>query len=688
MTAPSRPADLFRAGSAIRIVVATAAAYLVGSWIGLQLRLPPAIPSVIWPPNATVTAILLFVPVRRWWCVLLGAACAHFAIQLPMWPPALVAGLFLTNCSEALIGAAGVRYLSDRPSSLNTLRRVAIFIVMSGLLAPFVSSFLDAAVVTLVNREDYWTVWKLRFFSNVLAQLAIVPAIAGLLNTGRAVLRWPLRSWLEAAAVGAGLIAVATAVAFDVGHVGLTSAPLSPFLPLLLWAAVRFGSAGVGVSLLGMALLAVIGALYGDGLFPMVPPDARIRTLQIFLISAAVPLLCVGALVEERRKTATALQVSDALKSTILTSIPSLVAVIDRNGRIVTVNESWQSARQDGVMSEFSGEPDASYLDVWAAAATGGSATARAGFDGIKSVLDGDAPGYSLEYCSDGRGDTAWWMMSVVPLKRPEGGAVITHTNITARKRAEMEAQQSRDELSHAGRVWVMGELTASLSHQLGQPLTGITANALAGHRFLDTNPPNVAEVHEILSDIEADAQRASEVTRAIREMLAKDVAADELLDINGVVRDTLTLVSSEASTKGVTQLLQLAPQLRFVRGKRVQLRQLVLNLAMNAIEAMDGADPRTGSRVLTVRSEPVGTTHVQVSLLDTGCGLPEGAEEQIFEPLFTTKPSGMGMGLPIARTIVQAHGGTISADHRDVGGAIFRFTLPVSVEQPSRDPV
>ncbi len=655
---------LLRTRSPLTVALAAAAAYYVGSYIGLKLRLPPATPSVLWPPNAIVTALLLFVPPGGWWSVLLGAAGAHFAIQLRVWSPAFVTAIFLTNCCEALFAAGAIRYLSDQPSKFDTLRRVSIFLIFGGLLAPFVSSFLDAGVASVINGDNYWTAWKMRFLSNALAQLAIVPAVAGILNSSHGVLEWPRRRWFEAAAIGAGLILVSFAVSFDAGGIGLPSAPLALFLPILLWAAVRFGSTGVGLSVLGTVLVAVLSALYGEGLFSMIASEPRIRTPQVFLISATVPLMCVGALVEERQKAIEAFRSSDALKSSILTSIPSLVAVIAPSGRIVAVNESWRSARDKGILSDFSAEPGASYLDVWASVAEHGSAIARAGHDGIRSVLDGSAPGFGLEYRSDARNEERWWIMSVLPLKSLEGGAVITHTDITARKRAEVEAQRSRDELAHATRVWVMGELTAALSHQLNQPLTGIMANANAGRRYLDATPPNVSEVRHILSDIIADAERASDITRAIRDMVSRDVSENELLNINDVVRDTTMLVASEAAIRNVSLQLQLAPTLPRIRGKRVQLRQVVLNLALNAIEAMPehySSDLRT----VIVRTEDRDSFAVLVSVIDNGCGLPEGVEAQVFEPLFTTKKSGMGMGLPIARTIVEAHGGAMSVESK-----------------------
>jgi signal transduction histidine kinase len=669
VTGSSRAAVLLRTGGVVPTAIAAAAAYYVGAVVGLQLRLPPATPSVIWPPNAILTALLLFVPVARWWSVLVGAAVAHFAVQLPVWSPTFVGALFLTNCSEAVCAASLIRYFNDRPTTFDTLHRVAVFLGLGALVAPFASTFLDAGVVRLLHGEDYWSVWKMRFLSNILAQIAIVPAIAGILNSSHNVWAWPRRRWLEAAAIGGGLIFVSFA------------ALLAPFLPFLLWAAVRFGSAGVGLSVLGTVLLAVVSAFYGDGLFPAVPSEDRIRTLQVFLISAAVPIMCVGALIEERQKVVRALRASNTLKSSILTSIPSLVAVIGRNGRIVAVNESWRHAREKGAMPEIAGETGASYLDVCAAAADHESPNARAAYDGIRRVLDGSASGFALEYCAGTGEGNQWWMMSVVPLKRPGGGAVITHTDITARKRAEMEAQRTRDDLAHTTRVWVMGELTAALSHQLNQPLTGIMGNAHAGRRLLAATPPDIGEVGHILTDIIADAQRASDVTRAVRDMLAKDNWQHELLDVNEIVRDTMMIVASQAVLRSVALQLQLAPALPRVRGKRVQLRQVVLNLTMNAIEAMTGQNGSV-EKVVTVHTEASDEAGVHVSVVDTGCGLPPGSEDQIFDPLFTTKTSGMGMGLPIARAIVEAHGGAMWAGMSPPEGTVFHFTLPLTHDE------
>ena len=222
--------------------------------------------------------------------------------------------------------------------------------------------------------------------------------------------------------------------------------------------------------------------------------------------------------------------------------------------------------------------------------------------EGVKQVLDGSTSGFNLEYVCEREGINEWWTMSVVPLKSADGGAVITHTDITARKRAEIDAQRSRDELARTTRIWVMGELSSSLSHQLNQPLTahhGQRAGRAPIPRGRATQP---VRGRHIFTDIIADGQRASDIIRAIRDMLRKDPFDSELVDVNHVVRDVVTLVAGEAAVRNVTLRLALAASLPVVPGGRVLLSQVVLNLLMNAIEATTG--PRAAeARMVIVRT-------------------------------------------------------------------------------------
>ena len=169
------------------VALLVCAGYYIGANIGFILRFPPATPSVMWPPNAILTAILLLAPPRRWWLYLLAAFPAHLAAELGMaWPLSLVLALFITNCSEALLAAAGMRWWSDAPVRFDTLRRAVVFIVVVGLLAPLVSSFADAAAVATLRGEPYWLVWRIRLFSNVLTAITLVPALVILITAGPA----------------------------------------------------------------------------------------------------------------------------------------------------------------------------------------------------------------------------------------------------------------------------------------------------------------------------------------------------------------------------------------------------------------------------------------------------------------------------------------------------------------------
>ena len=307
----------------------------------MVLRMPDTIPSVVWPPNAILTTALLFTPPRRWPLVFAAAFPAHLLVELGTWPWPLVLAFFVTNCSEAAIAGLGVWRFSDAPSRFDTLSRVTVFLVWGVVLAPLISSFLDAAVASALGGQDYWSVWNVRTPSNVLGAVAIVPALSGVLHTSYGeLLAWPRRRWLEAAKIAAGILVAALVVATDIGNDGFAGVPLALFLPFMLWAAVKFGTAGAGLALLATVLAAIGSAVYGHGLLEDVPPDDRVRVLQLALIVVALPLMCLAALVEERKRTEDALRGSDVLKSAILKSLPSHVAVLDRDGRIIAVNEN------------------------------------------------------------------------------------------------------------------------------------------------------------------------------------------------------------------------------------------------------------------------------------------------------------------------------------------------------------
>ncbi len=246
--------------------------------------------------------------------------------------------------------------------------------------------------------------------------------------------------------------------------------------------------------------------------------------------------------------------------------------------------------------------------------------------------------------------------------------------DITDRKRADAETQALKDQLAHVSRVATMGELAASIAHEVNQPLCAIVSNAQTAQRLLTRNAPDVEELRETLQDIIEDGRRASEVIARIRSFLQKDQFKASSVDVNGLIRDVVALTRRETTKRGTLVTLDLADRLPPVLGDPVQLQQVVLNLMTNALEAMDGVERPL--RKLLIRSSN-GPGEIAVAVADHGIGFHGADEGRLFEAFFTTKPHGLGMGLAICRSIIQAHGGRLWAAPNTGKGATFHFTLP-----------
>jgi PAS domain S-box-containing protein len=255
-------------------------------------------------------------------------------------------------------------------------------------------------------------------------------------------------------------------------------------------------------------------------------------------------------------------------------------------------------------------------------------------------------------------------------------GAVVTFVDITERKQAEAEVMKQRAELAHVARVSTMGQLASSLAHELNQPLGAILRNAEAAELFLQDPSPDLEEVRAILADIRKDDQRAGGVIDRMRALMKRREVERRRLDLNLLVGEVVTLVRPDAEMRRVQLAVETAPALPPVQGDRVQLQQVLLNLLLNAMEAVNEDPP--AKRLVTVRAGPAGAT-VEVTVSDTGRGIPEDQLSRVFEPFFTSKPNGLGMGLAISRSIIEAHGGRLWAENNPAGGGTFHFTLPAA---------
>jgi PAS domain S-box-containing protein len=259
---------------------------------------------------------------------------------------------------------------------------------------------------------------------------------------------------------------------------------------------------------------------------------------------------------------------------------------------------------------------------------------------------------------------------------------VATHVDVTERKQAEEEHERLRQlesDLAHLNRLGMMGELTASLAHEILHPIATARNNARAAMRFLEMSPPHMADVTEALACIVRDADRGKAIVDRIREHIKKAPPRNDRFDINEAIEEVIDMVRASIDKNGVSVRTRLAAGLTSVWGDRVQLQQVVLNLILNAVEAMDSVEePR---RTLSIRTEQKGAAGILVAVHDSGPGLDPEHLQRVFDPFYTTKPSGLGMGLSICRSIIDAHGGRLWADANQPRGTIFQFTLPAAEE-------
>ena len=280
------------------------------------------------------------------------------------------------------------------------------------------------------------------------------------------------------------------------------------------------------------------------------------------------------------------------------------------------------------------------------------------------------------------REETAWerysWQLVLV------GAVILAQAGLISillhehrrRRQAEMQARQRMAELAHINRFSTAGELTASISHEINQPLGAILTNAETARAILKSPRPDLNELNEIIDDILQDDRRASEVIRRMRSLLRKAPFDPKNIDFNDLVQETIGFLSALAAARKVELSRSIAPNALPIVGDYIQLQQVILNLVVNAIDAMSGT---TGeSRIVTLRTSRV-ENFAELSISDHGPGIPADKLKEVFEPFFTTKAEGMGMGLSIARTIVEAHDGKIFAMNEPGAGAVFRIRLPIA---------
>ncbi len=666
-----RSRDQFFDWRVVAIALFVFASYFLGAKIGFALTFRPHPVSVLWPPNSILLAALLLTPIRIWWVVLLAAFPAHLAVQLDSGvPPTMILCWFVSNSCEALIGAGCIRYLIDRPVRLDRLRNVGIFCFFAAFLGPFLSSFLDSAFVVFNHwgQGSYWEIWRIRFTSNVLAALSLAPLIV---TWGADGIGWlaKIGRWrfLEASLVFLGLLSVNVLVFYKLTPADSTLLYLP--LPLLLWIAVRFGSRGASAAICTVGFLAIWSAGHGYGPFSTRSAEENALSIQMFLIVMSVPLLFLASVIEERGKGEMTLRGREERMS---------LAAESANLAFWTINferkESWMSDKGRAI---FNFAPDEALSRELFLSRV--HPEDRVAVDEAIERARASSQTFEFEYrLLRPDGQTRWLISRGRYLcnDRDQVNELIgVAIDVTAQVQADLQLRLQREELAHLSRVALMGELTASLAHELNQPLTAIASNAAAGKRFLAQSSPTLPMFEELLDDVAADARRAGDIIHGIHHFVRKSESVRRTVNLNEIIREVLRLLHSDLLGRATAVETQLAPNLPPVDADSVQLQQILLNLLMNSLEAMH-LTPAEKRRILI--STKCEADSVVTSVRDYGGGLPRDDPDKIFTHFYSTKPTGMGMGLTIARSIVESHGGELVAENVD-DGARFSFRLPVA---------
>ncbi|MGH7798220.1 MAG: MASE1 domain-containing protein [Candidatus Binatia bacterium] len=653
-------------------VLLVCAGYYAGALIGQSLRFPDSHLSLIWPPTAILLAALLLAPPRRWWIFLVAVSPVHIFVQTQDGVPALgILSQLAGNFGQALAAATSMRYFAKGEIRLDSFHNVIIFTLCAVILAPFAVSAIAAYLYVMSGWEqDYWYVWRARVLSNALSTLTIIPPV--LMAFGVREPKVQSRSqWrsVEFALLTAGLVAGYWAFGEDAAGATLLCAPL----PFLLWAAVRFDIGILSVSLLVTAYLAFLSTSNGQGPFATQSAAENVLALQLYFITISLSLMFLATLIRERRSSEDALRESEARYRALVMAEANIVWQANANGEGFLATPSWL---------ELTGQSEDEVRALgWLNAL---HPKDRERSERLWKQAMAERRMYESEFQVRTRGgDYRYFHVQAVPILSSGGEVgewIGAGVDITQQKDAALAVQRHRDELAHVTRITTMGELAASLAHELNQPLTAILSNAQAAQRFLAANPADVEEIRVILQDIVNDNRRASEVIHRLRELVKKSQLEVAPLELADVIRDVVLLIHSDAVLHNVNLVIETAPGSPKIQGDRVQLQQVMLNLLLNAFQAMK--DSPVSERKVTVRTQLDDDSNtVILAVRDRGVGLKDNQLEKMFQPFYTTKSDGLGMGLAISRSIIEAHGGRLWAENNPDRGATLYFTVPVAGE-------
>jgi PAS domain S-box-containing protein len=622
--------------------------------------------SPAWFPDSVLLCALLLTRPANWWLFILGPLPIRLLVDVPpdaqMW---FLLSAYAIDSAKGLVVAAALRALVPNPLRLESVRELVIFGLVAVLLVPAAAAFAGAAA-RHARGFDYWTAWEQWFLGNAFTHMVVTPAILNWFvgaRWGRPV--QPKRgiegALLAAGLLGSGYFAFGAAIADGAFATPRLYAPV----PFLLWAAIRFGMLGASGTVAVLAAFAVWGTLGGRSpLSALAPVDTGIA-LQYFVLLGAAPLYLVAMLTDRQESFEQSLRESEQRFRSMADSAPVMIWVTGTDGRCEFVNQGWLAFTGNTLEQERGSRwLDGVHPDDWGHCG-----------EVYDSAFAARRP-FEVDYRLRRHDGEHRWVLDRGQPRYSESGAFLGYVgsamDITDRRRAE---EANRD-LAHVSRLALVGELTALLAHEVNQPLAAILSNADAAAILLRSDQPPLDEIREIIADIRASDLRADEVIRHIRSLMRKRDIQLQPIDLGETVGDVLRFVAADALERRFRIRREAPAWLPQVLGDRVHLQQVMLNLLVNAMDAM--ADAPEVMREITVVKTLRGDL-VEVAVVDRGHGIPADKLAHVFESFVTTREKGMGVGLSVARSIIESHGGRIWAENNAEGGATFRFTTRVA---------
>jgi len=654
------------------IAVVLCVAYFLAMRIAMAFRLPPDNIAVFWPPNAVLLTALILTRHRNWWICFLAVVPAYFfSAHLSGFSAHRSAYFFTANCSEVYIAGILLFWFLKKPPHFSDLKETSCFILSAVIVGPAVAG----CIVTLAPQSgpslEFWQIWRRIFLGDALAHLTLTPFLTTLILYGKIWTRNVSRvRALEACGWGIGLVLVSHFAYGNVFSTGVLPVVLYAPAPLMLCVSIRFGVRGATSAIFAITIVSIWNAANGVGPFSAMDAAETVLSLQLFLFVLAVPMLLLATLITEREQAEKTLRQSEERLDLAIRG--TLDGVWDAN--LLTGKEYW-SPRFYELLGHKTGEISASFDNFQ-------GLIHPADLERVQTAMQRHleySELYDIEFRLFHKSGNYIWVQSRGEAIRDKEGKPVRMAgairDISNSKHLEEEIRQHQEKLAHVARVSTMGEMATGIAHELNQSLAAIASYSFAARQHLEK--PNIDTQHliDICERLESQSIRAGDIVRQLRDFVNKSPASRVLIDMNQQVRDVARFVEPDLLQSEVTLELNLNEPMPKATLDEIQIQQVLVNLIRNAVDAT--LDVFASQRIVTVRTKVCENQTIEVSVIDAGKGLNDEELDQVFEAFFSTKETGMGMGLAISRSIIEMHAGTLVVEQNEGPGVTFRFCIP-----------